>query len=69
MTDKEFQKLRNRYVKAVWERINKREDFYEQIERASNARIGLNAARKYYRECVRFNQALERFIFQLEKSN
>jgi hypothetical protein len=69
VNQKEFRRLRNRYVKAVWKRIDRRTDFYVQIETASRPKIALNAAKKYYRECVRLNRELERFISQLEKSN
>jgi hypothetical protein len=68
MNQREFQRLRDRYLKAVWKRINRRGDLYVQIEQASKPKIALNAAKKYYRECVNFNRELERFISRLEKS-
>lgn len=69
MTAKRFQQLHRSYLKAVWKEIDKRTDLYDEIERASNSKVALKAAKEYYRECLKFDRALEKFISQLERSN
>lgn len=69
MTQQEFERLRKRYVASVWKHGEKRGDLYDAIYRASNAKTALKAAKSYYRECLNFNRALEKFILRLEKSN